>query len=79
MASATLSTNVSCDHSEQIVCVWLEDQTQKWLSVSGTVMKEKSVPVIAGWKLCQKFKALVFFFRMLQRTCKILGLPIHVS
>jgi hypothetical protein len=32
------------------VCIWLEDETQKWLPVIGAVVRKKPMPLKAGLK-----------------------------
>jgi len=43
--------------------IWLEDTTQMWLSVSGVMVREKAMPVKAGFKTLFKYKDL---------ACKVL-------
>jgi len=43
--------------------VWLEDMTQKWLSVSGVMVREKAMPVKAGFKT---------LFKSTDLACKVL-------
>jgi hypothetical protein len=33
------------------LCVWLENQQHKWLTISGTVVREKAMPVKAGMRI----------------------------
>jgi len=41
-----------------VLYVWLEDTTQKWLSVSDVMVREKDMPVKAGFKTLFKSKDL---------------------
>jgi hypothetical protein len=55
LLSNTKISNVSCcdpflKKQEKASCVWLEDQTEKWLSVSGAVMREKAMAIKAGFR-----------------------------
>jgi hypothetical protein len=34
----------------KVLCVWLEHETQKWLSVIGAAVKEKTIRVESGLK-----------------------------
>jgi hypothetical protein len=66
--NAPSSAKISCVSHEQpfleqtgsALYVWLEDTTQKWLSVSGAVLREKAMPVKAGFKTVFKSKDLAF-------------------
>jgi len=35
---------------ERALCVWLTGKLQKWLSVSGTVVRQKAITVDSGFK-----------------------------
>jgi hypothetical protein len=41
---------------EKVLCVWLEHETQKWLSLIGAAVKVKTIRVESGLKTVSEVK-----------------------